>query len=781
MVPRGNAAPAERGRRDQEGEPSVAVPDSVVVASTVGSDGIRDTEHRGIGADTFLWLLGSVCAIHGAPFDAELARRQFAPPYADDELAQALAALGFDAPFVPDVPDVAPGQVAIAFLHASNGRGALPRTEARVIASAGLQLTQPVLVVASGADRILYFQANSQIPSSLPPDEFALRFAGQALKVRRRIEEPKLTDEDNAEAREQRQFGFRWFVPALLKHKRIWRDVLAASLVIQLLALGMPLMTQAIIDKVVVHRTESTLIALGVGLAIFTVFSALLTWLRQTLIMHTGTRVDAVLGSAVFNHLVALPPRYFQQRPTGVIAARMHGVEQIREFLASAAVSLILDVPFLSICLALMFVYSLSLTLVALGILTLIVIASLVVSPIFQAKLNAEFQLGARNQAFLTEYVAGMDTVKSLQMEPILQRRYGDYLATYLSANFSTKQVANAYHVVASTLEQAMTLLILVVGAYIVMQPPADATQVFTIGMLVAFQMFAGKLSQPIMRLVGLWQQFQQARLAVARLGDLMNAPAEPYSVTPSRAGSAAPDCAERPLIDIQGLAFRYGDDRPFLYEDLDLHIRDGECVALMGPSGCGKSTLAKLLQGFYLPTRGRIVIDGIDSRNLAANELRTWFGVVPQDTVLFSGTVLDNLRLADPHASFEDVVHACRMAEIHDVVEQLPKGYETEIGERGAGLSGGQKQRIAIARALLKKPRVLIFDEATSNLDQQTAEAFARTIESLRGAVTILFITHARVGALKFDRVVHLGGERSPAASQPTIAQVSPLSRVKP
>jgi subfamily B ATP-binding cassette protein HlyB/CyaB len=213
-----------------------------------------------------------------------------------------------------------------------------------------------------------------------------------------------------------------------------------------------------------------------------------------------------------------------------------------------------------------------------------------------------------------------------------------------------------------------------------------------------------------------------------------------------------------RVLIEVRHLAFRHADDRPFLYEDLNLSIRAGECIALMGPSGCGKSTLARLLQGFYQPTRGSILVEGVDARYLAANELRAIFGVVPQETVLFSGTLLDNLLLANPQASFEDVVAACRMAEIHEVIERLPQGYQTEIGERGAGLSGGQRQRIAIARALLKQPKVLIFDEATSNLDQATAENFARTIDALRGRVAILFITHAPIGTLKFDRVIRLG-----------------------
>ncbi|HVK54290.1 MAG TPA: peptidase domain-containing ABC transporter, partial [Burkholderiales bacterium] len=436
-------------------------------------------------------------------------------------------------------------------------------------------------------------------------------------------------------------------------------------------------------------------------------------------------------------------------RPTGVIVARMHGVETIREFVSSAAVTLVLDLPFLAIFLAIMFYYSVTLTLISLAALGLIVGASLFVAPIFRDKLNQQFLLGARNQAFLTEYVSGMETVKSLQMEPQLRGRFGDYMAAYLKAGFETKQLGNTYNVVANGLEQMMTLAILCVGAWMVM-----TRNDFSIGMLVAFQMFAGKLSQPLLRLVGLWQQFQQADIAVKRLADVMNSPPEPYSVVPAREHTGAGH------IEIKKLAFRYGEHLPYLYEDLNLTIKPGQSIAIMGPSGCGKSTLAKLLQGFYQPSDGQIAIDGRDIRHLSANELRSCFGVVPQETVLFSGTIYDNLLLANPQATFEQVVHACKMAEVHEVIEKLPKGYQTEIGERGSGLSGGQKQRLAIARALLKQPKILIFDEATSNLDQQTAEQFAKTVNALKSSVAMLFITHQMPRGLAVDGVVNLASD---------------------
>lgn len=678
------------------------------------------------------WALGSCCALHGKAFDAQLLLKQHAPPYSFATLVTSARALGFQAQAL---------DVSVSRLPGITGTVVLLLAPAEGQPSLGL-------LVKADDQSITWIAAGSSEPVAQALAEFKARYSGRVLLLQPQPEAVNDPDQVNAG---RASFGFRWFVPELLRHRRVWRDVLWASLVLQLLALGLPLFTQAIIDKVVVHRTESTLIAIAVGMAIFMLATAILTWVRQYLVLHTGNRVDAVLAATVFDHLFKLPPRYFQHRPTGVVAARLQGVETIREFVSSAAVTLILDVPFLLIAVAVMLHYSVPLTLMALGILAVIGALSMLVAPVFQARLNEQFLLGARNQAFLTEYIAGFETVKSLQFEPQLSARYAGYLATYLQSGFKTKQIGNTYNVIASTLEQLMSLLILLVGAWIVMHPSGDASDAFTIGMLVAFQMFAGKLSQPVMRLVGLWQQFQQASLAVARLGDLMNAPTEPYRLTPTRQTTG------QGRIEFESVAFRYAEDRPWLYESLCLSVRPGTTVALMGPSGSGKSTLAKLLQGFYLPSSGQITIDGVDIRHLGANELRASFGVVPQETVLFSGTIYDNLMMANAHASFEQVVQACKMAEIHGAIEALPQGYQTAIGERGAGLSGGQKQRLAIARALLKRPRVLLFDEATSALDAETAEHFAKTINALKGKVTMLFITHALPPSLKVDEVIHL------------------------
>lgn len=685
-----------------------------------------------------VWAMGSFCALNRKPFDAELLARQFPPPYSADSLVHAARALGFK------IKRQECGAADIGKLN-------LP---CLVVLREDESTYRPAIVMQTGEDSVTLFEAGSNTPKHLKLQAFAAYFTGTVFQLA--LASAAITDPDQAAAGRP-EFGFRWFIPELMKHKRIWRDVVIASLVIQLLALGTPLLTQVVIDKVVVHHTQSTLIVIAIVLAVFMLFTLLLTWVRQYLVLHTGNRVDAVLGAAVFDHLFKLPPRYFEHRPTGVIAARLHGVENIREFVASAAVTLVLDLPFLLIFVGIMLHYSVTLTFIALAIIALIVGLSLLVAPVFRTKLNEQFLLGARNQAFTTEYVAGLETVKSLQMEPQLKARYSDYLADYLRSGFVVRQLSNTYNVIASGLEQTLSLLILVAGAYMVM-----TSTDFTIGMLVAFQMFASRLSQPMLRLVGLWQQFQQANLSVQRLGDIMNAPTEPYSVLPTRLREG------KGQIDIDHLSFRYNDNLPFLYQDFNLAVKPGQIVAVMGPSGSGKSTLTKLLQGFYQPAGGSIKIDGHDIRHLSANELRHHFGVVPQETVLFSGTLYDNLLMANPHASFEQVVRACRMAEIHDVIEALPQGYQTEIGERGSGLSGGQKQRLAIARALLKQPRILVFDEATSSLDSATAEHFATTINQLRGKVSMLFITHALPKSLQVDEVVRIGAHAVTVSNVP-------------
>ena len=632
---------------------------------------------------SYVWSLHSICRLHRIPFAPKVALQQAPPPYSIYSIQQAAELIGFSSALRDAPPSEVP-DLPLPCLAVLKPADSQTPTGSRPDTSENGQTGYRIaLLIKYESGRLWYLKEGEEKPAATTLDEFAVEYAGIALLFERET----------------------------------------AS-----------------------NNTTSTLVVIGIALGTFVLFTAAMSWIRQYLVLHTGNRIDAVLGSQVFEHLFKLPPRYFESRPTGVLVARVQGVETIREFLAGAAVMLILDVPFLLLFLGIMFFYSTTLTLITCAILLAIVGLSCGVTPLLRKRINCQFLLGARNQAFLTEYVSGMETVKSLQMEPQLHARYGDYLASYLKAGFETRQLANTYNTAAHALEQMMMVGILVFGALLVMN-----SREFTVGMLVAFQMFASRLSQPMLHLVGLWQQFQQADIAVKRLGDIMNVPTEPYSVIPAREARDGGD------IEVRALSFRHADNLPYLYRDLSFTIRPGGCVAIMGSSGSGKSTLAKLLQGFYLPTDGTILLDGLDIRHRSANELRQYFGVVPQETVLFSGTVFENLVLGNPHADFGRVVRACKLAEIHDVIEQLPEGYQTRIGEHGVGLSGGQKQRIAIARALLKQPRILIFDEATSSLDEHTAEQFAKTVNRLKGKVTMIFIAHQLPKVLQVTDIVDL------------------------
>jgi subfamily B ATP-binding cassette protein HlyB/CyaB len=671
------------------------------------------------------WTFGGLCGLLRVPFDAHLLLQQFPPPCSVATLAPAASALGLRLSAWNK-----PSRVLVLAAAPLLALRRLPDGSARA-----------ALVLSADSQAVLVAERDGE-PRSMEHAAFAREYDGGLFLAAAREAAPEQADNVLTAPR----FGLGWFLPELLRHRAALRDVLVASLVLQVIALVTPLCTQVVIDKVVVHHAQSTLLVVVAALAIFLVFNAALGYARQALLLHAGNRIDAVLGQRVFEHLLRLPPRYFESRPTGTLVARLHGVETVREFLTGAAAAALLDAPFVLVFAAIMFWYSVPLTLIALGAIAALAVLSFAVTPLLRRRIDRQFLAGARNQAFLTEYVSAMETVKALQLEPQLAARFGRNLADYLRASFATRHLSNVYALAAAGLEQALAVAILAAGAWMVM-----TTESFTIGMLVAFQMFASRLAQPALRLASLWQEFQQAAIAVRRLGDLMDAPPEPWTVRPNHAHAAAG------RIEVENVCFRYAPEQAPVFENFSLRVEPGACAALLGPSGSGKSTLARLLLGFCFPGSGSVKVDGHDTRHLSANELRLQFGVVPQETVLFSGTLYDNLALAQPHAGFGEIAEACRLAEIHDFIQGLPQGYQTPVGERGAGLSGGQKQRIAIARALLRRARILVFDEATASLDRDTAEALGRTISRLRGRVTIIFIAHHLPDSLEVDVTARL------------------------
>lgn len=527
------------------------------------------------------------------------------------------------------------------------------------------------------------------------------------------------------------KFGFKWFFTEILKYKKIVGQVLLGSFVIQLFGLVTPLFTQVILDKVLVHRTISTLNVLAFAFVFVSVFELLLNLARNYIFIHTTSKIDAKLGAKLFKHLFRLYYTYFENRQVGNIAARVRELDRIREFITDKSVSVILDLFFSLVFVAIMLMYSVKLTMISIMFIAIIGIIFVLITPELRIRLEDKFQMGAQSNSYLVESITGVQTVKSLGVEGSMFRKWEDKLGKYIKSSFNLSIMGNFTGSITKFLQKLMTIAILYVGVCLVIENK------LTIGQLIAFQMFAGQFSAPVLRLVNLWNEFQQTLLAVDRIGDILNSPLE---VQDSKAITLN---NVKGHIKFENLSFKYNIDLPNVLNQVNFEILPGMKVGIVGRSGSGKSTLTKLIQRLYYPSEGTIYIDGIDIRNINPVWLRTNIGIVLQENFLFSGTIRDNIVLPRPNMPMENVIRVAQISGAHDFISKLPKGYDTQVGERGSSLSGGQKQRIAIARALITDPRILIFDEATSALDYESEKIIKDNLDIITKGRTTLFIAH--------------------------------------
>ena len=541
-----------------------------------------------------------------------------------------------------------------------------------------------------------------------------------------------------------RRFDVTWFLQAMHKYRRMFVEVLVASFFLQLFALATPLFFQVVTDKVLVHRGFSTLDVLFIGLVVISLFEVVLGALRTYVFAHTTNRVDVELGARLFRHLSALPIGYFEARRTGDSVARVRELENIRNFLTGSALTLVVDMFFTFVFLAVMYYYAPSLTWIVLGSFPFYVAISAGVTPLFHRRLEEKFNRGAENQAFLVESVSGMQTLKAMAVEPQMQRRWEEQLAGYVQSSFRVLSLGNWASQGVQLVSKLVTALTLYFGAHLVINGE------LTVGELIAFNMLAGRVAQPVLRLAQLWQDFHQARISIARLGDILNAIPEP-AYNPARA--ALPPI--RGDIVIDHVSFRYRLDGQEVLQDVSIKVPAGQVVGIVGSSGSGKSTLTKLVQRLYVPERGRVLIDGVDLAVVDVAWLRRQVGSVLQENVLFNRSIRDNIALADPGMSMERVISAAELAGAHDFILELPQGYDTVVGERGASLSGGQRQRIAIARALVTDPRILIFDEATSALDYESERIIQTNMRRIARGRTVLVIAHRLSAVRHADRII--------------------------
>ena len=541
-----------------------------------------------------------------------------------------------------------------------------------------------------------------------------------------------------------RRFDITWFLGAVHKYRRLLGEVLIASFFLQLFALVSPLFFQVVVDKVLVHRSVSTLEVLVVGLVAISVFETILGILRTYVFSHTTNRIDVELGARLFRHLVALPIAYFQSRRVGDSVARVRELENIRNFLTSSALTLVIDLFFTFVFVAVMFFYSPLLTAIVLAAFPLYIAISAVATPLFRRRLDEKFKRGAENQAFLVESVTGIETLKAMAVEPQMQRRWEEQLAGYVAASFRVISLGNTSSQAVQLVNKLMTAATLYYGALLVI----DGS--LSVGELVAFTMLSGRASAPVLRLAQIWQDFHQARLSIARLGDILNTVPE-TAFKPTRA--ALP--AIRGDVAFEHVTFRYRVDGPEVLHDINLSVPAGQVVGIVGASGSGKSTFAKLIQRLYVPESGRVLVDGVDLAMVDTAWLRRQVGIVLQDNILFNSSVRENIALADPAMPMERIVGAATLAGAHDFILELPDNYDAIIGERGSSLSGGQRQRIAIARALATDPRILIFDEATSALDYESERVIQQNMDRIAKGRTVFIIAHRLSTVRAADRII--------------------------
>jgi len=655
--------------------------------------------------------LALIARFHQLPAEASALAREFQhndSSLSDINLIRAAKSLGFKAKFIKDKPEKLSAHLLPAIARHEDGHF--------------------FIIAKATNDEVLIHDLTEQKPQTLSFAQLETLWMGDLLLLSKR----------NTLVSASAKFGFSWFIPAIKKYKKFFADVFLASFFIQLVGLATPIFFQVVIDKVLVHKGMTTLDVLAVGFLMVITFEVVLTGLRTYVFSHTTNRVDVELGSKLYKHMLSLPIAYFNSRRVGDTVARVKELDSIREFLTGSSLTVVLDVFFSFVFFAVMFYYAPLLTWIIVGTIPFYLALSLLITPTLRKRLNEKFQRSAENHSFLVESVNGVETIKAMAVEPQLRNSWEDKLADYVNTSFKTSNLNNIYGQVAAYINKVGGLLTLYFGAI------AVVTGELTIGQFIAFNMLSQRVSGPIMRLVNLWQEFQQANISLQRLGDVLNSPSEP-GYNPNRA--TLPDIKGQ--ITFDNVLFRYAPNRPPVLNNITFKCQAGEVIGIVGRSGSGKSTLTKLVQRLYVPEAGRVLIDGVDLAMVEPAWLRRQVGVVLQENFLFNRSVRENIALVDMGMPMEQVVKAAQLSGAHDFILELPEGYDTVVGEQGSSLSGGQRQRIAIARALVTNPKILIFDEATSALDYESESIIQANMRRIAQGRTVFIIAH-RLSAVK-------------------------------
>ncbi len=676
-----------------------------------------------------------IAGLHGIAADEAKLKHEFGDePFPVEKLLLAAQALGMKAQLVSQplerldhapLPAIALDRDGRFFILAKYDRGGNG-------ASASTAATAPRVLV----------QRPGEQPAILDLEDFLARWSGQLIFLTSKA----------TYAGDTAKFDFTWFIPAVVKYRKLLGEVLLISLVLQIIGLATPMFFQVVMDKVLVNHAMKTLNVIAIGLVLATLFESTLTAIRTYVFSNTSSKIDVELGAKLFRHLLNLPIAYFQARRVGDSVARIRELENIRSFLTGNAITLVMDLLFSFVFLAVMYWYSGWLTLIVIVSIPFYMAISMIFTPIIRSRLNEKFNRSAENQSFLVETLSGIDTVKAMAVEPRWVHKWEQQLASYVASGQSVTNVGMLASGGVTLVSKLVTATIMWVGAGLVVDGK------MTVGELVAFNMLSGQVSSPILRLAQLWNDFQQVGISMSRLGDILNARTEivgQKTRLPRVVGS----------IEFDQVSFRYRPDAPDVIRAVNFKIEPGEVIGIVGRSGSGKSTLTKLVQRLYVPDRGRVLVDGQDIGIIDTASLRHQIGVVLQENTLFSRSIRDNIALSNPSLPIEVIIEAAKLAGAHEFICELPEGYDTKVGEHGTGLSGGQRQRIAIARALITNPRILIFDEATSALDYESEKIIQDNMRQICHERTVIIIAHRLSAVRDANRIVVV--ERGQIAEQ--------------
>lgn len=692
----------------------------------------ENSQNSNRNIDTGLWATLSMAAMHSISADQTKLVHEFGSPFDVQKIRLAAQSLGMNTKaIIQDVDRLSKAPLP-AVAQMRDGRFFLlakiveppPQPEATDSNVVDENINPPITKVL--------IQTAGEPPSVLPLKELFSLWTGELIFFTSKA----------SFAGAMAKFDFTWFIPAIVKYRKLLGEILLISLALQIIGLVTPLFFQVVMDKVLVNHAMKTLNVIAIGLILSTLFETALTGIRTWVFAHTSSKIDVELGAKLFRHLLRLPIAYFGSRRVGDSVARIRELENIRSFLTGNAMTLILDVLFSFIFLVVMFWYSVDLTFIVIGSIPLYVILSVIFTPIIRERLDQKFNKTAENQSFLVETISGIDTVKALAVEPQWTQKWDQQLAAYVSSGLSVTNVSTIASSGVTLISKLVTALIMWIGASLVIDGR------LTVGELVAFNMLAGQVSNPILRLAQLWNDFQQVGISMSRLGDILNTRTEiegQKTRLPRLQGAIA----------FEAVFFRYRPDASDVLRQVSLSIAPGEVIGIVGRSGSGKSTLTKLAQRLYVPDRGKVLVDGQDIAIIDTTSLRQQIGVVLQENMLFNRSVRSNIALTNPTLPIEAITAAAKLAGAHEFICELPEGYDTMVGEHGTGLSGGQRQRIAIARALISNPRILIFDEATSALDYESEKIIQDNMQGICKGRTVLIIAHRLSAVRDANRIV--------------------------